>query len=118
MNMLKGLADSLLGGAGENTPPQPQPAAQNSAPSPPPQASQPSAASPLGGLNLGSNELAMIMKVKAAYDKMNQNDAGNNSTQLILALKPHLSEKRQQKADQAMQLMRMMDMLPLLKELF
>lgn len=113
INMLKGMADSILGGGAENSQPESRPAtAAEPAPSQ-------GGTSPFGnGFNLGTDELSMIMKVKSAYEKMNQNGSSNENSQLILALKPHLSEARQRRADEAMQLMRMFDMLPLLKELF
>lgn len=113
INMLKGMADSILGGGTENSQPESRPA-----PAAEPAPNQ-GGTSPLGGgFNLGTDELSMIMKVKSAYEKMNQNGSSNENSQLILALKPHLSEARQRRADEAMQLMRMFDMLPLLKELF
>lgn len=113
INMLKGMADSILGGGSADNSQQ-QATTQPAMPQPVTPANQ----SPLAGLNLGGNELAMIMKVKSAYDKMSQNSTSNDKVQLIQALKPHLSDKRQRRADEALQLMRMMDMLPLLKELF
>ncbi|MCC8023268.1 MAG: hypothetical protein LIO46_05750, partial [Clostridiales bacterium] len=69
------------------------------------------------GFNLGPDELKMMMKMKQAFDRMNQ-DSHSENTNLILALKPHLSEKRRSRADEALQMMKMMDMLPMLQELF
>lgn len=109
IDMLKGVADSILGGGGEEKDIKAKKAEQQQPSSP---------LGDLGGFNIGPNELSMIMKVKSAFEKLNQNGAGNDSTQLILALKPHLSEKRQARADQALQLMKMMDMMPLLREIF
>ena len=40
----------------------------------------------------------------------------DKNTQLLLALKPHFSERRRQKVDQAISMMRLMAMLPALKE--
>ncbi len=37
-------------------------------------------------------------------------------TQLLLALRPHLSEKRQERVDTAVKILRVIDMLPLLSE--
>ncbi len=114
INMLKGMADSILGGGNHEEAPAPT---SSPTPAPPPKSGT-EAVSPLGGLNLGANDLAMIMKVKHAYDRISQSSTNNQNTQLIQALKPHLSEKRQRRADEALQLMHMMDLLPLLKELF
>jgi len=42
-----------------------------------------------------------------------QNDA---RTSLLLALKPHLSEAKQEKVDTAIKILRLLDLLPILKE--
>lgn len=42
----------------------------------------------------------------------------NDKTAFLKALRPLLSEERQQKADEAMKFLRLMDTLPLLKGLF
>lgn len=103
INMLKGLAGSILGsaddGQGADEKPSEQPQQNFSMP------------------QLGANELEMIMKVKKAFDSASTGKAGENA-QLINALKPHLSEERRQRADQALELMRVFDMLPIIKELF
>lgn len=45
------------------------------------------------------------------------NSRGNdNRTALLLALRPHLSDKRQERLDTAVRLLRVADMLPLLQE--
>lgn len=55
----------------------------------------------------------MIMTLQKVMSGMNKND---KNTQLLLALKPHFSQKRQEKVDKAVGLMRIMSMLPMLKE--
>lgn len=40
----------------------------------------------------------------------------NEDTKLLMALRPHLSEKRQQRIDRAIQLMKLTALLPLLRE--
>jgi len=46
------------------------------------------------------------------------NRSSNKNVDLIRALKPHLSPKSQNKADQAMQILRLFEVLPMLEELF
>lgn len=70
----------------------------------------------LEGLNFGKADFEMMMKAKAIFDRMNR--GSNKNVDLIRALKPHLSSKSQEKADQAMQILRLFEVLPMLKELF
>lgn len=42
--------------------------------------------------------------------------ATDNRTALLLALRPHLSERRQERLDRAVKLLKVADMLPLLQE--
>lgn len=58
----------------------------------------------------------MVMKAKKIFDKMNSTKDKN--VDLIMALKPHLSPEKQDRADQALRILRLFDVLPLLKELF
>lgn len=114
IEMLKGVAGSILNqsdtqsSAQQQKPPQ---SAPQSAPqerhSLPPQ---------LNGLNFNSDDFAMIMKAKSIFDKMNKTSSKN--ADLINALKPHLSEQSRQKADQAIRILKLFDMLPYLKDLF
>lgn len=68
-------------------------------------------APPISGMpNIDVN---MIMKLQQVFSKMNVND---KNSQLLYALKPHFSETRQKKVDQAISMMRLMSMLPALKE--
>ncbi len=43
-------------------------------------------------------------------------DCDDNRTKLLLALKPHLSEPRREKIDTAVKLLKLFDLLPLLRE--
>lgn len=125
IDMLKGIADSFLGGGDKSSPEKPQETTAKKE-----QTKSPIDLSmlgnlgglgglgDLGGLNIGPKEIGMIMKFKSAFEKLNSEGNSNNNTQLIEALKPHLSPERRSRADDAMQMMKMMDMLPLLKELF
>lgn len=58
-------------------------------------------------------DMGMLLKAQQAFSNMNTND---DNSQLLLSLKPHFSEKRQKKIDQAINIMRMMKMLPLLTQ--
>ncbi len=103
MNMLKGVAQSILGGANESSAPEketsPAPVQENTNP-----------------LGLGADDFKMMMKAKSIFDKMNS--ASNKNTDLILALKPHLSPENRNKADTAVKILKLFDILPLLKDLF
>lgn len=103
IDMLKGVASSILGDSDEKSlAPQPQ---QNQ-----------NALSQLSGLNLSGDDFNMIMKAKSIFDKMNSTSSKN--ADLINALKPHLSESSRQRADQAIRILKLFDVLPYLKDLF
>lgn len=57
----------------------------------------------------------MILKLSSIMASMNKKD---NRSELIAALKPHLSPDRRKKADEAIQLLKLMDMLPLIQQSF
>lgn len=98
--MLKGVASSILG---ENT-------ADNSAPK------ESQNASPFSNLGINQDELNMMLKAKSIFEKMNSGSSKN--ADLIMALKPHLSESSREKADQAIRILRLFEALPYIKELF
>ena len=114
IEMLKGVAGSILNqsdtqsSAQQQKPPQstPQSAPQDRQSLPP----------QTNGLNFNSDDFAMIMKAKSIFDRMNKTSSKN--ADLINALKPHLSEQSRQKADQAIRILKLFDMLPYLKDLF
>lgn len=120
INMLKGVASSILGeGAPEND-------TQNNVQNAPAQ-NQPNnksinnnsnqnALQSLNSLGLDSLDFNMIMKAKAIFDKMN--NTPNKNVDLIMALKPHLRPETQNKADQALKIIKLFEVLPLLRELF
>ncbi|MCC8073316.1 MAG: hypothetical protein LIO62_04245 [Clostridiales bacterium] len=124
IDMLKGVASSILGG--ENT--------WESTDSPATQTAKPgntgnnnnnnngvsnnNAGNSVlpAGLGLDSMDFEMIMKAKTIFEKMNNTKSKN--ADLILALKPHLSPETQNKADQALRILKLFEVLPLLRELF
>lgn len=137
MEMLRGVAASILGDGGQGSvpgaasPPGAQPSPQ---PTPQPKPGSANSAvqqltdtvagaqnmqnllSGLEGLNFGKADFEMMMKAKSIFDRMNR--SSNKNVDLIRALKPHLSPKSQNKADQAMQILRLFEVLPMLEELF
>lgn len=110
IEMLKGVASSILGGnqpsdqaPTEKTPTEkPQPQQQNN--------------SHLSNLGLSISDFDMILKAKNIFEKMNSTSSKN--ADLIVALKPHLSPDSQNKADQAIKMLQLFEILPYLKELF
>lgn len=115
INMLKGVASSILGeGAPENT----QSTTQNSSTQNfnNNQNNNQNALQSLNSLGLDSLDFNMIMKAKSIFDKMN--NTPNKNVDLIMALKPHLRPETQNKADQALKIIKLFEVLPLLRELF
>ena len=45
-----------------------------------------------------------------------KNNKNDERTSLLLALKPHLSERRRERVDKAVKILKLLDMLPLLKD--
>lgn len=64
------------------------------------------------GNMLGSDELQSIMSVISRF----KNSGNDPRTQLLTALKPHLSEPRREKVDTAIKILRVLELLPLMKE--
>lgn len=63
--------------------------------------------------DLNGLDLNTLMKVQQMMSGLSRND---KNTELLLALKPHLRPERQAKADDAIRIMRLLSMLPMLKE--
>ncbi len=64
------------------------------------------------GETLGAEELSAIMSIIGKLKT-----AGNdNRAQLLSALKPHLSAPRQEKVDTAIKILKVIEILPLIKE--
>lgn len=111
INMLKGVASSILGDSTDTTEQQ-KPQMNNAKQNTPQQSGVPA----LAGLGLDGIDFNMIMKAKTIFEKMN--NTSNKNVDLIMALKPHLSPETQNKADQAMRILKLFEVLPLLRELF
>lgn len=67
-------------------------------------------ASPISGI-----DPAMLMKLSSIMASMNKKD---NRSELISALKPHLSPTKRKKADEAIQLLKLIDILPMIQNSF
>lgn len=110
IEMLKGVAQSILGGDGEDN------IAQSEKPQQKSGGSVPASQSLQAQLGINAADLNMMMKAKKIFDKMNS--ASDKNTDLIMALKPYLSPENRNKADTAIKILRLFDALPYLKELF
>lgn len=97
MQNLQSLASSLMS---ESDPKQ-------QAPPPPPKQAQ---ANPFEGIDL--NMLGNMTSMLSAFS----NSANDPRCQLILSLKPLLSEEKRHRADEAVKIIKLMDLLPLLRE--
>lgn len=106
MEMLSGLAASLMGGESEEKADAHSDAAPP-APPPPPQ----SAALPLLS-ELGAPQLGLLMKLGKLLNSNREDDR----TRLLMALRPLLSPDRQGRVDKAVKLIKIAQLLPLLRE--
>ena len=62
-------------------------------------------------LNMG-DELATVMSI---IGKLKNSD-DDSRTKLLIALKPHLSEPKREKVDTAIKILKLLELLPLIKE--
>lgn len=108
-----GLSDAVDAAMGQDSPP---------APTPP--AAGPDLSAGLGGLSqlLGGPsdssggpaiDLNMVMLLQRAMSAFNQTD---RNTELLRALKPHFSPERAKKVDDAVRIIQLIKLLPLIKE--
>lgn len=58
-------------------------------------------------------DINMIMKVQQAMSQLSTSD---KNVELLLALKPHFGDERRKKVDDAIKIMQMIKLLPLIKE--
>ncbi len=97
MDSLKAAAQAMFG-QGAGAPKEEKPGESNEAPSP----------SDL----LGNISPEMLKQISTIMSMMNKKD---HRSELLEALKPHLSERRRKRADEAMQMIKLLDILPLLQ---
>lgn len=112
MEKIRGLMGMLGVNPGGDTgnPSENPAAAPASAPSPPPPGA---AAPPPGAAPDMPFDPAMLLNMKRAFDMMRTDDP---RITLLLALKPNLSEDRRRRVDEAVQLMRLIHLIPLLRD--
>lgn len=101
MEKIRGLLGMLSNGAGTEENGAGAPAGENSPPPPPPP-----------GNDLPFDP-SMLLKLKGAMDLVKKDDP---KISLLLALKPNLSGPRQQKVDEAIHLLRLINLMPVLRE--
>lgn len=118
MNQIKGIMDSMgLGGNQAEAQPAPAPAPAAPAPAAPAAPAATglaglSALSGLGGLANG-DMMAKLVQLAPIISKVQEED---DTTRLLHALKPLLSEARQKKLDEAVKIIHMLHLLPIIKE--
>ena len=96
MDRIKSLV-SMLSGSGAGGPPQEEKKQEASS----------------GGINDLPFDPSMLLKIKSAMELMNK---GDPRVDLLLALKPNLSEPKRRRIDEAIHLMRLINLMPLLRE--
>lgn len=111
MRQLQGVLGSLGAGGGQSQPQQ----------SPPPQPEPVKPAvqagpdlSALSGLIGGADTLAMVGRLAPLLGQLNQED---DSTRLLRALRPLLSEPKRKRIDEAVKILQLMRLLPMLRDL-
>lgn len=101
MENIKNVASGILGGAGNEAPAKEAPPKQKNIPDFP----------ELSGLGMPDlSQLTALMPLLQAFNKPDER------LEFINALKPLLSQEKRQKADEAMKLVRLVSVLPLLRE--
>ena len=112
MDKIKGIM-GMLGidpeGGPPNGPGSPDPPRAPGAAAPP---ETPANAGPPAAGNLPFDP-DMMLRMKKAFDMMRQDDP---RISLLLALKPNLSEPRRKRVDEAIHLMRLINLIPLLQD--
>lgn len=113
INMLKGVASSILGEEAQKN----APSSQQGNNANPNAGSMPDISNALAlGNSFDNIDFDMLMKAKTIFEKMNNTKSKN--ADLIMALKPHLTPDKQNRADQALRILKLFEVLPLLRELF
>lgn len=95
LNRVREMAENILGNSSEPTP---QQESNNN--------------SIFGDMDIDPSQLGKIVSVMSRL-KSNRDD---DRARLLLALKPHLSPPRREKVDTAVKLLKLIDLLPLLKD--
>ena len=101
MEKVRRMAENLLGDGDNNPPPPPQPAA--------------SSTDLFSLLGDGMPDAETLRKVMGIMTKLKSRGNDTRSA-LLTALRPHLSEPRQEKLDTAIKILRIIDLIPYLKD--
>ncbi len=99
MNNLKKIADGLLGNGAQSKENEQDKQRRES-----------------GGFDLNSAKLPDISVLEKLLPVLNALDANDERTRLISSLKPMLSETRQKKADEAIKIIKLLTVIPVLKQ--
>ncbi len=102
MEMLSGMAQSLFSSMGQKEEKEEE---KNSSP--------PKDSSPFSSFNIDFETLSRIMSIMEKLNRQPDDPRYN----LLLSLKPMLSEKKQGKIDEALRIMSLLSLLPLIGEL-
>lgn len=105
MQTLQGLMGAFANGGGARQAAAPAPETAREAPPPPPQ--------PAAGAGTPAFDPALLLKMQQAMGALRQDDPRMN---FLMALKPNLSEHRRQRVDEAIRILRLLSMVPLLRE--
>lgn len=118
-NMMASLGLGGTGGGSEASPsaatPPPETAPAPAPTTSAPQAVQPDSGTTLGGLGamLGGADMSALMKLAPLLGAFNQED---DNTALLKALRPHLHGERESRVDDAIKIMHLVKLLPLLQD--
>ena len=66
-----------------------------------------------GGFDFGGIDIETLMRLQGILSHTKTDD---KNSELLLALRPHLQDKNKQKVDQAVKILKLLSLLPLLRE--
>lgn len=64
------------------------------------------------GFDFGGIDIEMLLKLQSLMASMKD----DKNSELLLALRPHLQDKNKQKVDQAVKILKLLSLLPIIKE--
>lgn len=102
MKQLQSMAQGLMGEGGLDL--------SSLMPQEQPKPSIPDISGLMGGVS--PDQINMMMKLMSAFNSTKEDDR----TRLLMALRPHLTDKRKQRVDQAVKLLKLASVLPLINE--
>ena len=102
MKQLQSMAQGLMGEGGFDL--------SSLMPQEQPKPSIPDISGLMGGVS--PDQINMMMKLMSAFNSTKEDDR----TRLLMALRPHLTDKRKQRVDQAVKLLKLASVLPLINE--